>query len=100
MRKHERFTYFGQRISSDLCGPFPVSHDGHKYAIVFHDSYTGYIVVYTLPDKERSTVLEAFKRFMSENEENLPYGVGTFWTEITKLVKHMRRVFFQEGGLP
>ena len=51
--KRTKFTYFGQRIATDLCGPFPASIDGDKYAIVFHDSYSKYIVVYTIPDKTK-----------------------------------------------
>ena len=63
-RKHLRFTYFGERIATDLCGPFPISIDGDKYAIVFHDSYTGYICVYTIPDKTKETVLDAVVRII------------------------------------
>ena len=30
-RSSVEYTYFGERLSSDLCGPFPKSIDGHRY---------------------------------------------------------------------
>ena len=80
-RKHPRFTKFGQRIASDLAGPFPKGASGEKYAIIFHDSYSKYIAVYTIPDKTKETVLAAFQRFISDHHELLPNGVGQFWTD-------------------
>ena len=32
-RRPHNWTYFGERISSDLCGPFPKSVDGYIYAL-------------------------------------------------------------------
>ena len=75
------FTYFGERVASDLCGPFPDGPNGEKYAIVFHDSYSKYITVYVLKNKERDTVLDAFKKFMEEHEDVLSRGIGKFWTD-------------------
>ena len=37
-RASQQFTYFGQRLPSDLCGPFPVSVDGWKHALVIVDA--------------------------------------------------------------
>ena len=73
--------YFGSRISTDLCGPFPLGIDGEKYAIVFHDSWSKYIVVYTLHDKSRDTVLEAFERFLREHQHLLSRGVDILWSD-------------------
>ena len=75
------FTFFGERISCDLCGPFPTSLTGDKYAIVFHDSYTKYVAVYTIPNKEKETVVAAFQLFITNHEEHLPHGVKQFWTD-------------------
>ena len=80
-RKHKRFTHFGQRIASDLCGPFPQGMDSELYAICFHDSATKYIAVYCIPDKTKESVLAAFQRFLSDHHEHLPNGVGHFWTD-------------------
>lgn len=75
---------FGQRISSDLCGPFPSGINGERYAIVFHDSATSYIAVYTLPDKEKETVVKAFEQFLIDHERFLPNGVG-HWKKYHKI---------------
>ena len=75
------FTYFGQRIASDLCGPFPKGNHGELYAIVFHDSYSKYIALYALPDKSKETVLTAFQQFLSDHSDRLSQGVGHFWTD-------------------
>lgn len=82
-KKHKtnRFTYFGERIACDLCGPMPRGVHGEKYAIIFHDSATKYYKVYSLRDKEKSTVLEAFQRFTREHQDLLTRGIGTFWTD-------------------
>ena len=79
--KTTEFTHFGQRIASDLCGPFPDGNHGEIYAIVFHDSYTKYISVYTIPDKTKETVLEAFQQFITDHSDKLSQGIGHFWTD-------------------
>ena len=79
--KKTRFSYFGQRIATDLCGPFPESVEGHLYAIVLHDSWSGYIAVYTLPDKRAETVLDALYRFIREHEKVMPNGLEELWTD-------------------
>lgn len=76
-----KFTKFGQRIASDLCGPFEESITGDKYAIVFHDSATKHVVIYTIPDKTKETVLGAFQQFLLDYQKQLPNGVGHFWTD-------------------
>jgi hypothetical protein len=47
----ERFTYFGQRIQSDICGPFPVSIGGYEYLLCFIDAHSNYSCIYPLFDK-------------------------------------------------
>ena len=80
-RKHNTFTYFGERIASDLCGPMPDGIGGEKYFIIFHDSYSKYLAVYGIKDKTKETVLDAFRLFMSDHERFLIKGIGTFWTD-------------------
>lgn len=79
--KRNRFTYFGERIATDLCGPFPESVDGDLYAIIFHDSWSRYLAVYTLPDKRAETVLDAIYRFIREHDSLMPNGIGRLWTD-------------------
>ena len=80
-RKPKSYTFFGERVASDLCGPFPTSINGDKYLIVFFDCYSKFITVYTLPNKEAETVLDAFKQFLSDHEAHMPHGVKEFWTD-------------------
>ena len=80
-RRKQTFTYYGERVASDLIGPFPAGQNGHKYAITFYDCYSKHISVYTLPNKEKETVLEVFQQFLIDNEASLPYGVKHFWTD-------------------
>ena len=68
----QKFSYFGERISSDLCGPFPKSVDGFRYALCFVDSYTNYLKVYMLKTKSSDEVREAFNSFINEVRHFLP----------------------------
>ena len=81
-KQRKRYVYFGERVSSDLCGPFPEAiHGKYKYAIVFHDSATKNISVYPLRSKEKEEVLEAFQDFLVDNKGKLTKGVGLWHTD-------------------
>ena len=80
-KKLNRFTYFGERIAADLCGPFPNGYNGEKYMLIFHDSYSKYIATYAIKDKTRESVLAGFNLFLSDHADQLTRGVGTFWTD-------------------
>ena len=80
-RKPHKFTYFGERIASDLCGPFPTGLRGEKYTINFYDCHTKYIKLYCLPNKEKLTVLNAFKQFLADHQHILLHGIGEWWTD-------------------
>ena len=62
-RVNNKFTYFGERISSDICGPFPKSIDGYKYALVFIDSATNHAVIYLTKDKSSESVRHCFTEY-------------------------------------
>ena len=51
------YRYFGQRISSDTAGPFPVSPGGFMYAICFYDHCTKHVAIYYLRSHYDSEVL-------------------------------------------
>jgi len=54
-------------IHTDICGPFPVTTvDGYDSFIIFTDDYSRYGYIY--PIKERSEVLDKFKIFKAEVE--------------------------------
>ena len=81
-KQRRRYVYFGQRISSDLCGPFPEAINGkYKYAIVFHDSATKHISVYPLEGKTKEEVLEAFQQFLEDNKGRITKGIGEWHTD-------------------
>jgi transposase InsO family protein len=40
----------------DLCGPFPLSHKGNRYACVFMDRFSRYPEAFGIPDKKAETV--------------------------------------------
>ena len=72
-RRPQVYSYFGERISSDLCGPFPTSVDGFTYALCFVDAYTDYSALYLLKTKSSTEVREAFDSFLKDHEENLSH---------------------------
>ena len=71
-RFSNKFSYFGERISSDLCGPFPKSVHGDLYAICFIDSATNYLWVKTLKTKASAEVKQAFEEYLAEVKHLLP----------------------------
>ena len=74
-RKKLRFTYFGQRISVDLC-EMPIGFNGHRYMLILHDSFTGNIYPYSIKNKTKEDVLAAIQLFISDNVEHLERGIG------------------------
>ena len=81
-KKRKVYTYFGERISIDLCGPFSQSLVGKcKYAIVFHDTYSRRIKVYALQTKTKEEVLSAFKSFLDDHKHLLSRGVREFHSD-------------------
>ena len=79
-REGNPFTYFGERLSSDLCGPFPKSVDGGcKYMLNIVDGMTNYLYVYPLQSKQSSEVKEAFQQFLKENQDSLPKDKPVTW---------------------
>ena len=63
------YSHFGQRISSDTCGPFPESPNGFLYAINFYDHYSKFCAVYYLKDHSASEVLGALQTFLTDYKE-------------------------------
>ena len=78
-RHSHEYTYFGERLSSDLCGPFPKSVDGFTYALCVVDSYSKYCAVYLLKSKSSEEVLSAFKEFLNDHKEHLKHGKKVTW---------------------
>ena len=71
-RSSKVYTYFGERLSSDICGPFPPSINGYVYLLCIVDSFTSYLHITPLKTKSSEEVLQAFKLFLMENKSYLP----------------------------
>ena len=70
-RTQHKFTYFGERISSDLVGPLPESVHGEHYALCFVDSCTNLLSVYFLKTKSSEEVRAAFEK-QTETQPGAP----------------------------
>ena len=73
----KNFTYFGQRVSSDLVVGFPPSiRHAFVAAIIFYDWGTSRIDVGYLKSKEKDAILSAFKQFESDHADLLVKAGG------------------------
>lgn len=71
---------FGDRLHSDLCGPFPPSVTGKfEYILCIVDSATGYGEIYFLQTKLASEVKPHFESFVKKWKHKLPNGVVREW---------------------
>ena len=75
-QKRLRFTFFGQRLSIDLCGPMPKGANGELYLLIIHDSYSTYICTHALMDKTKESILDALRLFISDYNNYLTRGIG------------------------
>jgi transposase InsO family protein len=77
------YTHFGQRVSSDTCGPFPESPSGFRYAVCFYDSYSKYVAVYFLKQCNSAEVQLAHQTYLSDHKsyllDTLQPGVVDEW---------------------
>ena len=74
---------FGERIHSDLCGPFPASSTGKwQYILSFVDSATGYSEIALLETKLSTEILPHFERFVKKWKHKLPNGMVQEWGRI------------------
>ena len=78
-RRSHIYSYFGERISSDLCGPFPKSVDGFTYALCFVDAYSNYCALYLLKSKSSVEVKAAFNDFLDDHKDHLSHGQPVTW---------------------
>ena len=73
------FTYFGERLSSDLCGPFPKAIGGYKYLLNIVDAATNNLYTYPLRNKSSAEVRSAMEEFMRDNRTHLNHGKPVRW---------------------
>lgn len=78
--EHLRPQKFGDRVHSDLCGPFPISATGsYEYILSFVDSATGYSEIYLLQSKLSSEVQRCFHDYIKKHANTLPDGRIKEW---------------------
>ena len=70
-RTSQQFTMFGQRLSSDLCGPFPESVEGYTYMLNIVDAATNVMELYFLKSKSSAEVKKAFENFLLKHKSGL-----------------------------
>jgi transposase InsO family protein len=69
-------------IHSDLCGVIsPTTYGGTKYFLLFIDDHTGYTHVYALKDKKSETVMEKFREYKAEVENQLGKSIKRLRTD-------------------
>ena len=78
-REGNPYTYFGERLSSDLCGPFPQSIGGYKYILNIIDASTNELSIYLLRSKSSAEVQSAFQQFLRDNTTYLNHGKPIRW---------------------
>ena len=71
-RDSNPYTYFGERLSSDLCGPFPKSIEGYTYMLNIVDGHTNELAIYFLKSKSSSEVQAALQQYLVDNKPYLP----------------------------
>ena len=67
-----KYSYFGARLSSDLCGPFPSSIEGYRYMLNIVDASTNYLQVYFLHSKSSHEVQTCLESFLRDFRSQLP----------------------------
>ena len=78
-RKDNQYSYFGEKLSSDLCGPFPKSVDGFTYALCFVDAYTNFCAIYLLQSKSAVEVKQSFQSFLKDYKQYFSHGKSVTW---------------------
>ena len=74
-----KYTYFGECLSSDLCGPFPKGINGEKYLLNIVDKCTNVLEIYALPSKDSALVRLCFDDFLKRNSAYLSHGRPIRW---------------------
>ena len=77
------YKYFGERVCSDTCGPFPKSPGGFEYAVCFYDCYSKYVAVYYLKASDAAEIKLAHQTFLTDHKRFLTrtvtHGVVDEW---------------------
>ena len=77
-RSRGRYTYFGEKLSSDLC-KFPKSIEGYKYVLCIVDAYSNWLVTVPLRDKASAEVKAALESYLRTYKQYLPTDKDVYW---------------------
>ena len=76
----KEYTFFGQRVSSDIVGPFtPSVTHGFKWAIVFYDWYSGHVSIGYLKAKESQAIKASLQQYQVDIQAHLKDGRVWEW---------------------
>ena len=73
------YTYFGECVCSDICGEFPESPHGFKYACNFYDRYSHMAAVYFCKTKNAEEIKRCHDTFISDHRQYLKDGKISTW---------------------
>lgn len=65
------YTHFGQRVCSDISGPYPPSPQGFQYAINFFDCKSKVTAVYYMKGAGSDEICLAFQTFQADHKQYL-----------------------------
>ena len=76
------YTHFGEMVCSDICGPFPESPHGFKWACNFYDKFSHHASVYFMKEKNGEEIKRCHMTWLSDHKEYLKDGkMGTWMTD-------------------
>jgi len=73
------YTYFGEMVCSDICGPFEPSPQGFQYALNFYDKYSHHASVYFMRDKTSEEIKRCHQTWMADHKCYLKDGKMGCW---------------------
>ena len=73
------FTFFGQCVCSDICGPFPESPQGFVYACNFYDKFSHHAAVYFMKNKSSEEIRRCHDTYLSDHKQWLKDGKIHEW---------------------
>ena len=86
-------------IHSDLCGPFVTSLGKSAYYITFTDDFTRFVWVYTIPNKEASTIKSVFLQWKNKVELESGHKVKIVRTDGGGEYKKELTTYFESMGI-
>src|SRR5258708_11814114 len=71
------------RVFSDICEVQTITREGFKYFITFIDNFSQFLTIY--PIKNKSDMLEKFKEYLTEAEQQTGCKLKTLWMVVANI---------------